>query len=103
MTDEKRSAEAKIKELRATLSYHAELYYKKDAPEISDAEYDRLFRELVELEAAHPEFDDPASPTRRVGGAVLEGFSKVTHAVPLGSLSDVFSNEELESQWQYGI
>ena len=96
MTDEKRVAEARIGELRATLSYHAELYYKKDAPEISDAEYDRLFRELVELEAAHPEFDDPASPTRRVGGAVLDGFSKVTHAVPLGSLSDVFSTEELE-------
>ncbi len=97
MTDEKQSAEAKIKALRATLSYHAELYYQKDSPEISDAEYDRLFRELLELEALHPELDDPASPTRRVGGAVLESFSKVTHDVPLGSLSDVFSTEELKA------
>ena len=95
MTEKNKKAEDRIRELRATLSYHAELYYKKDAPEISDAEYDRLFRELTELEAEHPELDDPASPTRRVGGAVLEGFSKVTHEVSLGSLTDVFSTEEL--------
>ncbi|MBE6637076.1 MAG: NAD-dependent DNA ligase LigA [Ruminococcaceae bacterium] len=87
----------KIKELRKTLEYHAYKYYVEDAPEISDYEYDRLYRELQELEAAHPELDDPHSPTRRVGGMPLDKFEKVTHTVPLGSLTDVFSFEELQS------
>ena len=94
MTQEE--AKARILALRAEIRHHAELYYQKDAPEISDFEYDALFRELEELEAAHPEFDDPASPTRRVGGAVLDKFEKVTHSVPMGSLTDVFSYEELD-------
>lgn len=89
-------AKKKIDELRETLRYHADLYYRKDAPEISDFEYDRLFRELEELEAQYPEFDDPTSPTRRVGGAVLSQFEEVQHTVPMGSLTDVFSYEELE-------
>ncbi len=87
----------KIKELRKSLEYHAHKYYVEDAPEISDYEYDRMYRELQELEAAHPEYDDPASPTKRVGGQALDKFEKVQHTVPLGSLTDVFSFEELKA------
>ena len=86
----------KIKELRKKLEYHAYKYYVEDSPEISDYEYDRLFRELQELEASHPELDDPNSPTKRVGGRPLDKFERVIHTVPLGSLSDVFSFEELK-------
>ena len=89
-------AEARIVSLREQISYHARLYYENDAPEISDYEYDALFRELEELEAAFPELVTPDSPTHRVGGAVLDKFEKVTHRVPMGSLTDVFSREELE-------
>lgn len=89
-------ARKKIEELRGTLRYHADLYYRKDAPEISDFEYDRLFRELEEMEAMYPEFEDPTSPTKRVGGEVLSQFEEVKHTVPMGSLTDVFSYEELE-------
>lgn len=89
--------EEKIKELRKTLEYHAKKYYVDDSPEISDYEYDRLFRELQELEAAHPEYDDPGSPTKRVGGVALDKFEKVEHAYRLGSLTDVFSFDELKS------
>ena len=94
MTNEE--AKKRIEELRAALRYHAKRYYEEDAPEISDFEYDAMFRELSELELAFPMFDDPASPTKRVGGAALEKFEKFTHRVPLGSLTDVFSFEELE-------
>ncbi|MBN8460492.1 MAG: NAD-dependent DNA ligase LigA [Verrucomicrobia bacterium] len=80
----------RILELRAELARHNELYYTKAAPEISDAEYDRLYRELEELEAAHPEHADPNSPTRRVGGAPIEGFQQITHAMPMLSIDDVF-------------
>jgi hypothetical protein len=66
------------------------------APEIADAEYDKIFRELEDLEAAHPELDDPNSPTKRVGGAPLEGFEQVRHPVPMLSIDDVFSTEEVE-------
>ncbi len=90
-------AKQRIDALREELRYHARLYYQKDAPEISDYEYDALFRELEELEAAYPQFDDPTSPTHRVGGAALDRFEKVTHRVPLGSLTDVFSHEELRT------
>ena len=88
-------AQKRIEELRAELSHHATLYYVYDAPEISDYAYDALFRELLDLEKAYPQFDSPTSPTRRVGGAVLDKFDKVTHRVRLDSLSDVFSHEEL--------
>lgn len=87
--------EKRIKELRRTLSYHAKRYYVYDSPEISDFEYDRLYAELVRLEEEHPEYNDPASPTNRVGGKPLDKFQKVTHAVPMNSLSDVFSFEEI--------
>jgi DNA ligase (NAD+) len=72
--------------LRAQLHHHAHLYYTLDAPEIPDAEYDRLFRELQALEAAHPELLTPDSPTQRVGGAVLKALTPVRHAVPMLSI-----------------
>ena len=86
----------RIKELRETLSYHAKRYYVYDDPEISDFEYDRLYAELVRLEEAHPEYFDPTSPTCRVGGKPLDKFEKVTHAVPMNSLSDVFEYGEIK-------
>ncbi|MBQ3482707.1 MAG: NAD-dependent DNA ligase LigA [Clostridia bacterium] len=85
----------KIDKLRRQITYHARRYYVEDAPEISDFEYDRMYAELLSLEAAHPECFDPDSPTQRVGGTALEKFEKVTHTVPLNSLSDVFSFDEL--------
>lgn len=91
----KEQAEKRIGVLREQIAYHSRLYYEKDAPEISDFAYDALFRELEELEAAFPELVTPDSPTHRVGGAVLDKFEKVTHRVPMGSLTDVFSEEEL--------
>lgn len=87
----------RIEALRRQIAYHAARYYVDDAPEISDFEYDSLYAELLALEAAHPEFDDPASPTHRVGGKPLEKFENVTHAVPMNSLSDVFSFDELQA------
>jgi len=77
-------------ELRRQLEHHNRLYYSKATPEISDAEYDRLFRELEELERKHPELHDPDSPTQRVGGEPIEGFEKVRHMVPMLSIDDVF-------------
>ena len=88
---DKKAAEKRIEYLRATLEYNSRLYYEKDAPEISDYEYDALFRELGELEAEFPELDSPLSPTKRVGGRALDKFEKVTHSVRMGSLTDVFS------------
>ena len=85
-----------LEALRREVAYHARKYYVDDAPEISDYDYDMLYRRLEELEAAHPEFFDPESPTQRVGGAPLERFEKVTHRIPLNSLTDVFSFEELK-------
>jgi DNA ligase (NAD+) len=76
--------------LRAELARHNRLYYTQAAPEISDAEYDQLFRELENLEQLHPELRDPDSPTRRVGGAPSEGFQQIRHAVPMLSIDDVF-------------
>ena len=72
--------------LRALLHHHAHRYYVLDAPEVPDAEYDRLFRELQLLEAAHAELRTPDSPTQRVGGAVRAGFSTVRHAVAMLSI-----------------
>lgn len=88
--------ELKLKALREQVAYHATRYYVYDAPEISDFEYDRMYAELLALEAAHPEYFDPASPTQRVGGAALDKFEKVTHTATMNSLSDVFSFEELK-------
>lgn len=86
-----------IQSLRAELERHNRLYYVLDAPEISDFEYDALLRRLEKLEAAHPEFYDPNSPTQHVGGYALNTFASVEHEVPLESLEDVFSMEELRA------
>ena len=85
-----------LEELRRKVAYHARRYYVDDAPEIPDFEYDRMYRRLLELEEAHPEYADPASPTHRVGGSPLGKFEKVTHAEVMNSLSDVFSYDELK-------
>ena len=95
-TTEDRQLRARVDKLREELNYHAKKYYVEDAPEISDYEYDRLFYELVHIEQEHPELDDPASPTHRVGGKASDRFEKVTHSVRMDSLTDVFSFEELE-------
>ena len=84
-TDLRRAAE-----LRETIARHDHLYHVLDAPEIADAEYDRLFAELVDLEAAHPELAVPDSPTQRVGGAPLDAFDEVVHEVPMLSLANAF-------------
>ena len=89
--------EARIKELVNLLNQYAEEYYTKDAPSVSDQEYDRLYRELVELEDAYPESIQKNSPTHRVGGTILTGFEKYQHEYPLYSLQDAFSYEELVS------
>jgi len=85
----------RVTELRSLLEHHNRLYYVEAHPEIPDAEYDKLFRELEELEDQHPELDDSNSPTRRVGGAPLEGFEQVQHPVPMLSIDDIFSEEEV--------
>lgn len=85
-----------MKELVELLNRYAYEYYTKDTPSVSDSEYDRLYRELVELETAHPNEILPESPTHRVGGVVLKGFTKYQHQYPLYSLQDAFSREELE-------
>ena len=87
---------AEIDELRKTVEYHAKKYYVEDNPEITDFEYDELFYKLKSLEEKYPEFADPDSPTKRVGGVVLEKFEKVVHNVRMGSLRDVFSFGELK-------
>ena len=92
---EKQIAKKRIAELKDTINYHAKLYYINDAPTISDYEYDKMFYELVALEEKYPEFATEDSPTKRVGGAALDKFEKVTHTVRMGSLSDVFSYEEI--------
>ena len=86
-----------IERLRTELNAHSYKYYVLDSPEISDREYDMCLRKLEELEEAHPQYKTPDSPTVRVGGAALEGFSQVTHQVPLESLNDAFSFAELDA------
>jgi DNA ligase (NAD+) len=86
---------ARMAELRQKLEYHNYLYHVQDAPEISDAEYDRMFRELLELERAHPELASPDSPTQRIGGEPLGRFEKVPHHAPMLSLANAFSEAEL--------
>ena len=87
----------RMKELVELLNRYATEYYTSDNPSVSDSEYDRLYRELVELEKAHPERVMPDSPTHRVGGKILDGFEKYSHQYPLYSLQDAFSREELDA------
>ena len=87
----------RMNELVALLNRYATEYYTSDNPSVSDSEYDRLYRELVELESAYPDQVLADSPTHRVGGKVLDGFEKYSHQYPLYSLQDAFSREELEA------
>ena len=92
----KEQAKKRIEELRKQTEFYAEKYYDEDKPEITDFEYDMLMVELRNLEKEYPEFQSAESLTQKVGGHVKEGFEKVTHEVPLQSLQDVFSLEEVE-------
>lgn len=88
---------AEMRRLEKELEYHSRRYYEDDSPEISDSEYDAMFDRLKKLESEYPELASPSSVTHRVGGAVAEGFVKVRHEIPLDSLADVFSREEVIS------
>ena len=91
---EKQAAERKrYDELCRIVRRNNELYYARAEPEITDAEYDRLYRELEELEAAHPEYVTPESPTQKVGNDLAEGFTKITHPVPMLSIDDIFEQK----------
>ena len=92
---EKQEAQRRLEELREQVRYHSRKYYTEDDPEISDFAYDQLYRQLETLEAAFPELVTEDSPTQKVGGAVYNTFAPVTHQVPLESLHDSFSQEEL--------
>jgi len=91
----KEEAQKRIQELRAKTEYYANKYYDEDSPEITDFEYDMLMVELRNLEAEYPDLIDKNSLTQKVGGHVKEGFEKVEHEVPLQSLQDVFTIEDL--------
>jgi DNA ligase (NAD+) len=90
-----KSPQDRITELRHLINHHNRLYYNEAAPEISDFEYDQLYRELAELEAAHPELASPDSPTLRVGGTPLTEFQHVTHRVPMMSLDNTYTYGEI--------
>jgi DNA ligase (NAD+) len=90
------SAKAEIAKLREELERHNYLYYVLDRPEISDSDYDVQLRRLSELETAHPELADPSSPTQRVGAQPSERFGKVRHNVPMLSLDNAMSRDEVE-------
>jgi DNA ligase (NAD+) len=91
----KEDVHAEIEKLRREIDHHNYLYHVLDSPEITDAEFDRLMRRLTELEEQHPEFITPDSPTQRVGGAPLEEFGTVEHTVPMLSLGNAFSHDEI--------
>ena len=107
--------EQRLRLLRSEIERHDRLYYVDARPEISDADYDALCRELLDLEASHPELDDPASPTRRVGGAPLAGFTQVRHDPPMLSLDKMHAASDLadfdaqlrrilpNAQWEYVV
>ncbi|WP_417911360.1 NAD-dependent DNA ligase LigA [Candidatus Electronema sp. PJ] len=94
---DRQQAENRFAELRKQLQYHAHRYYVLDNPEISDTEYDRLFRELLDLEAQFPELITPDSPSQRVGGEPLSAFAEAVHNLPMLSLDNVFAAEELDA------
>ena len=91
------SPENRAAQLRQQLDHHNNLYYTQAEPEISDADYDKLFRELEDLEKSHPSLADPNSPTQRVGSKPLEGFSQVAHPVPMLSIDDVFELKDTDT------
>ena len=92
-----KETEKLMRKLGKDIARHSRLYYVYDAPEISDFEYDAMFRKLQKLEEEYPELKDPNSPTMRVGGEALSKFAQAEHTVPLGSLTDVFDTDELNN------
>ena len=92
----KEQAKQRIEYLRKTIIYHRNKYYNDDAPEITDFEFDELMRELEKLESEFSEYDSPESPSKTVGGKASDKFEKISHKVPLQSLNDVFSYDELK-------
>jgi DNA ligase (NAD+) len=92
---EGRGLAARADFLRREIERHNRLYYNEAAPELADAEYDRLFQELAKIEAEHPELATPDSPTQRVGSAPSEGFSEVAHRVPMLSLANAFDADDV--------
>ena len=96
------SVQARIAHLRRELERHNRLYYVEAAPEISDREFDQLMAELQQLEAEHPEFDSPTSPTRKVGGEPIEGFEQVVHRIPMLSIENAFTEQEV-ADWDAGL
>jgi len=85
-----------ILKLRKAINYHSQRYYVHDDPEIPDIEYDKLFRQLEEFESQNPQLITLDSPTQRVGGQALKHFQQITHQIPMLSLSNAFSSEEIE-------
>ncbi len=99
MTVASKDVEKKIEALREKIRHHEYLYYVLDQPEISDADFDKLMRDLKDLEAEHPEFLTADSPTQRVGGKPREGFFKAPHSSPMLSLDNTYNEEELRA-WE---
>src|ERR1700758_351308 len=97
-----KNPEKQIESLRDTIRHHEYLYYVLDNPEISDADFDKLMRQLKDLEAEHPSLVTPDSPTQRVGGKPREGFVKVPHSSPMLSLDNTYSEEELRD-WEHRV
>src|SRR5262245_65984888 len=93
-----KAAAQRIAQLRELLHRANRAYYADNAPIMSDPEFDRQLAELAKLEQEHPELDDPTSPTHRVGGEPIEGFKTVTHAVPMLSIDNTYSEEEVR-EW----
>ncbi|MEZ0386700.1 MAG: NAD-dependent DNA ligase LigA, partial [Verrucomicrobium sp.] len=93
-------ASQRAESLRAEINHHNLLYYQQATPEITDAAFDALLRELQDLEKAHPELVTPDSPTQRVGGAPLDGFTQIAHPVPMMSLDNTYSEEEMRDFFQ---
>ncbi len=100
MSEDLNAVKQRIEKLREQINYHNYRYYVLDSPEISDAEYDELMRELRELEAKYPQFVTPDSPTQRVGAAPVEAFGVVEHPQPLLSLGNAFDDEDLEAWYR---
>src|SRR5438477_10986495 len=94
---DRKEAEKKIAELREEVRKHDRLYYENAAPIISDREYDRLYSELVDLEAQFPDLVTPDSPTQRVGGKPLKAFEQVAHLIPMLSLDNTYSEGEVKN------
>ena len=94
MTDDS-TVEQQLQTLRREIDEHNFRYYIEDAPSVPDAEYDRLFQRLLQLEQQHPQLVSPDSPSQRVGATALTGFSQVVHQVPMLSLANAFSDQDL--------